>query len=129
MENPIIKTIKENNEVRVFLPLDMDVKQYAICLEALGRMTDGEAINTFGSISLIRAMVKSFGKEKLLSMVEWNSIFELGTPVAFQHNGREVTGEVVNNSGKKVVSLYKDDNYSGDEERIVVPEWDTVKNF
>ena len=55
--------------------------------------------------------------------------FEAGTPVRFMEDGREVSGEVVTRGGKKVVSLYRDDNYSGDGERISEPDWSKVKTF
>jgi hypothetical protein len=42
----------------------------------------------------------------------------LGTPASFIENGREVSGEVVMRDGKRAISLYKDDNYGGDSERI-----------
>ena len=45
--------------------------------------------------------------------------FEVGTPVTFNSNGREVSGEVVIRNQKKYVSLYKDSNYSGSSERVV----------
>ena len=45
--------------------------------------------------------------------------FELGTPAKFIYNGREVSGEVVTRNGEKAISLYKDDNYGGDSERII----------
>jgi len=57
--------------------------------------------------------------------------FEVGTPVTFTGAmKREVSGEVVMRDGKKMVSLYKDDNYSGSSERIVEPkDWSKVKTF
>lgn len=55
--------------------------------------------------------------------------FELGTPVVLTYGNREVSGEVVTRNGIQCISLYKDDNYSGDSERIVTPEWNKVKSF
>jgi hypothetical protein len=65
--------------------------------------------------------VKNFSENgfKEMTISEWIPFtFELGTPASFVENGREVSGEVVMRDGKKAISLYKDDNYGGDSERI-----------
>lgn len=65
--------------------------------------------------------VKNFSEYgiKEMTISEWIPLtFELGTPASFVENGREVSGEVVMRDGKRAISLYKDDNYGGDSERI-----------
>lgn len=65
--------------------------------------------------------VKNFSENgiKEMTISEWIPLtFELGTPASFIENGREVSGEVVMRDGKRAISLYKDDNYVGDSERI-----------
>jgi hypothetical protein len=65
--------------------------------------------------------VKNFSEYgiKEMTISEWIPLtYELGTPASFIENGREVSGEVVMRDGKRAISLYKDDNYGGDSERI-----------
>ena len=65
--------------------------------------------------------VKNFSEKgiKEMTISEWIPLtFELGTPASFIMNGREVSGEVVMRNGEKAISLYRDDNYGGDSERI-----------
>ena len=68
--------------------------------------------------------------EKYLNSMKAMSKFKTGTPVTFKDKmGRKVSGEVVNKNGKKQVSLYRDDNYSGSSERLVSPDWSKVESF
>lgn len=68
--------------------------------------------------------------------------FKLGTPARYFNGTREVCGEIVYNredydkngvvfppKSIKGMSLYKDENYSGDAYRFIVPNWPDVKTF
>lgn len=83
---------------------------------------DGEPFEVIGvnyKTGIVR--VKNFSKYgiKEMTISEWIPLtFELGTPASFIENGIEVSGEVVIRDGKRAISLYKDDNYGGDSERI-----------
>lgn len=56
--------------------------------------------------------------------------FKVGTPVYLNKGTKDQeSGEVVMRDGKKVISLYKDKNYSGIAERIRTPDWDKVSSF
>lgn len=54
---------------------------------------------------------------------------EPGTPVVYDMEDRQVSGEVVYKNGEKKISLYKDDNYSGDKKRYINPDWSKVFTF
>ena len=55
--------------------------------------------------------------------------FEVGTPVRFILNEREVSGEVVLRAGKTCVSLYPNENYAGANRLIFIPIWEKVKTL
>lgn len=66
--------------------------------------------------------VKDFTKHgfKEMTFEEWYPYtFELGTPARFTKNNKQYIGEVVMRNGEKSISLYKDENYAGNEERVV----------
>lgn len=69
MEMPKIKVIEHNNEIEIFLPIDMNIHEYANALKALGRMTTYEAITTFGLNQIFTAAIKAQGKEKIIQLI------------------------------------------------------------
>lgn len=61
--------------------------------------------------------------------------FEPGTPAVYHSMGGypkrhlEESGEIIIKNGKKGISLYPDENYSGSEERFIIPDWNNVETF
>ena len=52
MENPIVKVKKDNNEVRVLLPLDMSAENYGKFIESLGRMGSGSVTDEVRGVKI-----------------------------------------------------------------------------
>ena len=86
-------------------------------------MIDDEQFEVIGvNHKLDKVRIKNFASGETFEMPidKWIvESLELGTQAKFKANGREYVGMVVIKNGQKSISLYKDDNYSGDAERIV----------
>lgn len=95
--------------------IEREVPKYA--------MIDDEQFEVIGvNYDLDKVRVKNFASGDTFEMPidKWIiESFELGTPAKFKANGKEYSGEVVMRDGQKSISLYKDENYSGDAERII----------
>lgn len=95
--------------------IEREVPKYA--------MIDDEQFEVIGvNYDLDKVRVKNFASGETFEMPidKWIiESFELGTPAKFKANGKEYSGEVVMRDGQKSISLYKDENYSGDAERII----------
>jgi hypothetical protein len=84
---------------------------------------DGDIYEVIGvnhKLNKVRAKDFSSGDVIEMPIDNWyKESFEFGTQAKFKANGREYVGMVVMKDGQKSISLYKDEDYSGDAERIV----------
>ena len=84
---------------------------------------DGDIYEVIGvNHKLNKVKAKDFSSGDVIEMPidKWIiESFVLGTQAKFKANGREYVGMVVMKNGQKSISLYKDENYSGDAERVI----------
>lgn len=93
----------------------MEIPKYALIDDE-----EFEVIGVNYKLDLVRAKNFASGETIEMPIEKWIiESFELGTQAKFKANGREYVGMVAMKDGQKSISLYKDENYSGDAERIV----------
>ena len=84
---------------------------------------DGDIYEVIGvnhKLNKVRAKDFSSGDVIEMPIDNWyKESFEFGTQAKFKANGREYVGMVTMKDGQKSISLFNDENYSGDAERVI----------
>jgi hypothetical protein len=94
---------------------EMEIPKYALIDDE-----EFEVIGVNYKLDLVRAKNFASGETIEMPIEKWIiESFELGTQAKFKANGREYVGMVTMKDGQKSISLYKDENYSGDAERVI----------
>ena len=89
--------------------------------------------NVVGVNSAIKQMKIKDTKTDEVEVISFEDYFEyrlpLKTPVVYYYKGRELTGDVAQYGGMKVIYLHVDEKSNFNKKRLIIPDWQYVLTF